>query len=103
MLRKEGYSPYQTALAVAAGQTASVNAVLLAAAAAEPEPAPAELEKTSSAGLAQPRRPLWRLLTGVLLIGGGATVLRRHAQAEATARIARTVTLDNHWASLRDA
>lgn len=74
VLRKEGYSPYQTALAVAAGQTASVNAVLLAAAAAEPEPAPAELEKTSSAGLAQPRRPLWRLLTGVLLIGGGATV-----------------------------
>lgn len=38
-----------------------------------------------------------------LFIGGGATVLRRHAQAEATARIARTVTLDNHWASLRDA
>ena len=74
VLRKEGYSPYQTSLAVAAGQTASVNAVLLAAAAGEPEPAPAELEKTPSPPLPPPRRPLWRLVTGVLLIGGGATV-----------------------------
>ena len=74
VLRKEGYSPYQTSLAVAAGQTASVNAVLLAAAAGEPEPAPAGLENTPSARPEKPRRPLWRLITGALLIGGGATV-----------------------------
>lgn len=74
VLRKEGYSPYEASLVVAAGQTASVNAVLPTAAAGEPEPAPAELQKTPDVRVEQSRRPLWRLVTGFLLIGGGATV-----------------------------
>jgi hypothetical protein len=67
-LRKPGYEPYKAALRIDAGQTQSIAATLSEVREAEPPPA-----ATPAPGTALPsaRRPLWRIATGVALIGGG--------------------------------
>lgn len=76
VVQKSGYKSFQAPLVITAGQAAVVNAVLSAAAVeiapAAQEPAPTASAQPASAD--RPARPLWRVLTGLALIGGGVTV-----------------------------
>ena len=77
-VQKAGQQSYEAPLVVTDGKTAALNVVL--ADMTEIEPPPAELI-TSGLVLGRQPRPLWRVITGAALLGGGALLVGFGASA----------------------